>query len=402
MLDSHRATTRGRVGGALALGALAASTVLAAGAMSFSAPAWAVTDTVDLGTVDSFSVLGGSTVTNVPSSSLGGDLGLSPAAGSYITGFGDCSQVDGTIYTVDASGPACRENNPGLLTLARAHGAAAYADASSRLPDQTFADGDNQLGLVGEPLTAGVYRFGAAPTANLTGQLVLHGDASSVWIFQATSTLVTASDSSILLTGGARACNVFWQVASSATLGSGSTFVGTIMAAASIGVNSGVTVQGRALAGQAVTLDQDVFTHTSCASATTTSSTSSSSSTTSTSSTSTTSSTSPTSTSTTSTTSPTGTSTTSSSATTSTGPATSTATSPATSTATSTRTTAAAGPRNPGPPGTRRTTPAGSSRLAETGVSPALVPMTALALLLLVVGGLLMAGGRARVRIRRH
>ena len=117
-------------------------------------------------------------------------------------------------------------------------------------------------------LVGGVYNAGGA-TLGLTGTLTLDGqnDPSAVWIFQATSDLVTASSSTVRVINGGSACNVFWQVTSSATLGSGSTFVGTIMALSSITMANGVTVDGRALARNGeVTLINDTITRPACAS----------------------------------------------------------------------------------------------------------------------------------------
>jgi hypothetical protein len=108
-------------------------------------------------------------------------------------------------------------------------------------------------------------------TLDLTGTLTLDGqnDPNSVWIFQATSDLVTASLSNVTFVNGGQPCNVFWQVTSSATLGSGSTFVGTIMALTSITMNDGVTLEGRALARNGdVTLINDTITRSRCAATT--------------------------------------------------------------------------------------------------------------------------------------
>jgi uncharacterized repeat protein (TIGR01451 family) len=219
--------------------------------------------TVGLGTADSFAILAGSTITDVPASTITGDVGLSPAAGSFI-GL-TCAEVTGTIYSVDGSGPLpCRVTNAGLLTTAKNDLTVAYGSAAGRTPDTTFVAGDNQLG--GQTLSAGVYRFGGAVTANLIGNLTLSGDASDVWIFQATSTLITAASSSVTLTGGAQACNVFWQVGTSATIATSTSFVGTIMADQSIALQTGATLQGRAMAMiAAVTLDQNTITRPACA-----------------------------------------------------------------------------------------------------------------------------------------
>lgn len=224
--------------------------------------------TVNLLTTDGFAVLAATAVTNVPTSVITGNVGLSPAAGSNYAGI-TAAQVTGTIYAVDASGPAGSVNDPSLLTTAKNDLTTAYLDAAGRTPTTTFVAGDNQLG--GQTLTSGVYRFGHASTANITAAspLVLdaQGDPSAVFIFQATSDLVTASSSVVQLVNGAQACNVFWQIGSSATLGSSSTFIGTIMALTSVTVNSGVTVSGRVMArNAAVTLDADTITRPTCTS----------------------------------------------------------------------------------------------------------------------------------------
>ncbi|MBI3746416.1 MAG: DUF3494 domain-containing protein, partial [Chloroflexi bacterium] len=144
--------------------------------------------------------------------------------------------------------------------------ATAYTDAAGRPATATHAT------LGGLTLVAGVYNAGGA-TLGLTGTLTLDGqnDPNAVWIFQATSDLVTASSSTVRVINSGQACNVFWQVTSSATLGSGSTFVGTIMALTSITMANGVTVDGRALARNGdVTLINDTITRRTCAAPTST------------------------------------------------------------------------------------------------------------------------------------
>jgi hypothetical protein len=226
--------------------------------------------TVPLGTTAPFALLSGSGITNVPTSVISGDVGTSPITGAAITGL-TCAEVTGTIYTIDAAGPACRDEDPGLLTTAKNALTTAYDNAAGRTPDTTYVDLDNQLG--GEVLVAGIYRFGGATTANLIGNLELSGSADDVWIFQATSTLVTAASSTITFSGGAQACNVFWQVGSAATLGQDSSFAGTILAHDDISLASDVTVVGRLLAGGqanhvgAITLISDTITRSDCAAA---------------------------------------------------------------------------------------------------------------------------------------
>ena len=241
---------------------------------------------VDLGDADSYAVLAGSTVTNTGPTEIRGDLGVSP--GSAVTGFPPGEVQDGSIHTADGHAEDAKDD---LVT--------AYNDAAGRpTTDNINAD------LGGQTLVPGVYEGGGL---SVTGTLTLdaEGDSDAVFIFKASSTLVTASGSNISLTGDADACNVFWQVTSSATLGTNSDFVGTIMALTSITANTGASVEGRLLARNgAVTLDTNDVEVTGCAAQvpTSTTTTSTSTSTTSTTSTSTTS-TSTTSTSTTSTTS---------------------------------------------------------------------------------------------------
>jgi hypothetical protein len=206
---------------------------------------------VGLGTADSFALVAAAGISDAPTSTIQGDVGLSPAAGTFYTGL-TCAEVSGAIYAVNAAGPApCVTMNPGLLTTVTQAVTDSYDDAFGRSPDTTYVGVDNQLGG-GQTLVPGVYRFPAAATANLIGNVTLAGDADSVWIFQATSSLITAGSSTVTLTGGAQACNVFWQVGSSATIGGSSTLVGTVIANTSISVLGAATVNGRLFAGAKV------------------------------------------------------------------------------------------------------------------------------------------------------
>ena len=227
---------------------------------------------VQLLTTSPFAIIAGTAITDVPTSTIGGDVGLTPAAGTFYAGL-TCAEVSGTIYDVNGTGPApCVVNNPGLLTVAKNDLTTAYNDAASRIPDVTYNTADNQLG--GLSLVPGVYRFGHAATANLVGNMDLNGNgnADSVWIFQATSDLVFNAASSVTLTGGAQACNVFWQVGSAATLRTTASVVGTIIAHDDITLDDAVTLNGRLFAGGqanqagAVTLIHDTITTSNCAS----------------------------------------------------------------------------------------------------------------------------------------
>jgi hypothetical protein len=209
--------------------------------------------TVKLGTAASFAVLAGSTVTNTGPSTIEGSLGLAP--GTAVTGFPPGHVSNGSTYTADA-----------VALQAKADLTTGYLDAAGRTP---FVVTGTDLG--GLTLAPGVYR--GSSSLGLTGTVTLngHGDASAVFIFQAGSTLITASSSTVLLENGAQACNVFWQVGSSATLGSYSNFTGTIMALTSATLNTGVTVHGRVLARNgAVTLQNDTIAPSTCSSGTVT------------------------------------------------------------------------------------------------------------------------------------
>ncbi|HUG29582.1 MAG TPA: ice-binding family protein [Candidatus Limnocylindria bacterium] len=246
---------------------IGAPAVALLGTILLSSTAMAAPTAISLGTAAQFAILAGDRITNVPTSVILGDVGVTPDTGA---GMGlTCNEVTGTIYTVDEAGPLCRDVDPGLLTTAKNAVTTAYNSAAALTPDSTFAGADNQLGT--QNLVAGVYRFTAASTANLIGNLTLTGSSADVWIFQATSTLVTAANSSISFSGGAQACNVFWQVGSAATLGADSDFAGTILAHDDISLGNNVTVDGRLLAGGqanhagAVTLISDTITRSDCA-----------------------------------------------------------------------------------------------------------------------------------------
>lgn len=220
---------------------------------------------VNLGGADPFAVLAGSFITASTPSVVVGDVGLSPAVGTFYTGL-TTGMVTGTIYAVDATGPAGGAgNNPALLTTAKSNLVTAYDNAAGQ-PSTGVISAD----LGGQTLLPGVYKDNGAPASlSVTGTLTLNGggDTSAVFIFQSASTLTTASNSHIAFINGAQACNVFWQVGSSATLGTGSDFKGNILALVSITDNGGSTVEGRLLArNAAVTLNNTHVTKAGCVS----------------------------------------------------------------------------------------------------------------------------------------
>jgi Ice-binding-like/IPTL-CTERM motif len=202
-----------------------------------------------LGSAQSYAVLGGSTVTNTGASVIGGDLGLSP--GTAVTGFPPGVVVGGSIHAADAAALSAQSS------LTTAYNSAAGQSCTQDLTGQDLGS---------RTLTPGVYCFSSSGA--LTGSLTLNaqGNAAAVFIFKFGSTLTTASGSSVVMINGGTQCNVFWQVGSSATLGTSTAFAGNILALTSITATTGANIVGRALARNgAVTLDTNNITPSSCA-----------------------------------------------------------------------------------------------------------------------------------------
>ncbi len=191
-----------------------------------------------LGTTQTFAVLGGSTVTNTGSSIITGDLGVSP--GSAITGFPP-GIVIGTIHAADA-----------VALQAQSDLVVAYNDVAGQACGTDLTGQD----LGGMTLTPDAYCY--STSAQLTGTLTLdaQGDPNAVFVFQIGSTLTTATSAVVQVINGGSDCNVFWQVGVSATLGTGTTFAGNILALTTITLTTSATASGRVLARNgAVTLD---------------------------------------------------------------------------------------------------------------------------------------------------
>jgi hypothetical protein len=200
-----------------------------------------------LGTAQSFAVLGGSTVTNTGSSVITGDLGVSP--GSAVTGFPP-GIVVGTIHTANAVALQAQNDVTTAYNSLAAQGCTV---------DLTGQD------LGGRTLLPNVYCFSSS--AQLTGTLTLDfgGNPNAVFIFKTGSTLTTASNAVVNVINGGQNCNVFWQIGSSATLGTGTTFVGNLLALTSITMTTGARSFGRMLARNgAVTLDSNTVDRSAC------------------------------------------------------------------------------------------------------------------------------------------
>jgi hypothetical protein len=210
---------------------------------------------VDLRSAEPFVMLAKSGVSTVPTSIITGDIGLSPAAATFITGFSlladatnvfsTSTQVTGSIYAADYAVPA-----PAMLTAAVSDMELAFTDASVRAPDVTELGAGNIGGMT---LARGVYRWGTGlliPT-----DVTLTGTATDVWIFQVAEDLTMSSGARIVLTGGALPENVFWQVAGRVELGTTAHCEGTLLSQTSITLRTGASLLGRAMAQTAIDVD---------------------------------------------------------------------------------------------------------------------------------------------------
>ena len=246
-LFAHGLSARRRRSSIAGAGLLFSLGVLAV--LMLTSVAGAAPTSVGLGTSASFSVLAGAGITNTGPTTVSGDIGTYPT--TSITGSASMT-IGGTNHAGDA---VTQQAQNDLVT--------AYNTAAGEGPTNPVA-----ADLAGLTLKAGVYN--SASSLGLSGALTLDaaGDPNAVFVFQAGSALTTASGSSINLINGAQACNVFWQIGSSATLGTGSSFRGTIIALTSITLTTGATLDGRALARNgAVTLDTNTITSSACVTA---------------------------------------------------------------------------------------------------------------------------------------
>ncbi len=214
---------------------------------------------VNLGTSANYVILAKTAINNISISAVTGDLGLSPAATSYITGlaltnltgYATSVQVTGKLYAADMAVPT-----PVNLTTAVSNMITAYNDAAGRLKPDFLELGTGNIG--GKTLAPGLYKW--TNTVTMPSDVTINGSATDVWIFQIAGNLNMSSAVKITLTGGAMAKNIFWQVAGQATLGTTSHFEGVLLSMTGITFQTGASMNGRALAQTAVVLDANIIT----------------------------------------------------------------------------------------------------------------------------------------------
>ena len=213
---------------------------------------------VNLGTSANYVILAKTEITNIATSVLTGDLGLSPAATSYITGLAltnatgnaTSAQVTGLVFAADMAVPT-----PSNLTTAVNNMVTAYTDAAGRpFPDFLELNTGN---IGGKTLVPGLYKWTTSVT--MPADVTISGSATDVWIFQIAGNLSISSAVKITLAGGALSKNIFWQVAGQVTLGTTSHFEGVILSMTGISLQTGASMNGRALAQTAVTLDANTI-----------------------------------------------------------------------------------------------------------------------------------------------
>ena len=210
---------------------------------------------VNLGVAGNFVILSKSGITDVPKSTITGDIGTSPITGAAIGV--TCAEVTGTIYSVNAAGPLpCRVTNATRLTTAVGDMQTAYTDAAGRSKPDFVNLGAGNIG--GKTLTPGLYKWTTAVI--IPTDVTILGGPNDVFIFQVDGTLKMSSAVKFTLAGGAQAKNIFWQTAGAVTLGTTSHFEGNILGQTGINMQTGASINGRMLAQTAVTLQMNTVT----------------------------------------------------------------------------------------------------------------------------------------------
>ena len=212
-----------------------------------------------LGTAGNFVILAKTAISTVPASVITGDIGVSPAAETFLTGFSQTKftgystapQVTGFMYAADMTPPT-----PTMMTTAISDMETAYTDAAGRVTPDYVNVGTGAIG--GMTLTAGLYNWTSSVT--IGADLTISGGANDVWIFQMSGDLTMSNGFSVFLSGGAQAKNIFWQVAGETIIGTTAHFEGVILSQTAITMNTGASMNGKALAQSQVALDQATVT----------------------------------------------------------------------------------------------------------------------------------------------
>ncbi|MFV8337030.1 ice-binding protein [Flavobacterium sp. RSP29] len=207
---------------------------------------------VNLGIAGEFAILSKTGITDVYKSTITGDVGSSPITGAAI--LVRCTEVTGTIYTVDAAGPLpCSVTNATKLTAGVGDMQTAYTDAAGRTNPDFLNLGAGNIG--GKTLTPGLYKWTTA--LNIPTDITISGSSTDVFIFQVAGTLKLSSAVRMTLTGGVQAKNIFWVVSDAVTCGTSSHFEGNILGMTGINLQTEATINGRLLAQTAVTLQMN-------------------------------------------------------------------------------------------------------------------------------------------------
>jgi hypothetical protein len=216
---------------------------------------------VSLGTAQNYTILSKAGISTTGTTSIVGDIGISPIAGTAFTGFSETLDPTGafatsTLVTGRLFAASYTAPTPSVLGIAVGDMETAYTDAAGRTGTDflNLASGN----LDGETLAPGLYTWNSA--LNVTNSITFSGSASDVWILQVENRFNLANDAQILLAGGAQASNIFWQTAEGATLGTNSHFEGILLTATDIAVQTNATVNGNLLAQTAVTLEGNAIT----------------------------------------------------------------------------------------------------------------------------------------------
>jgi len=222
------------------------------------------TQIINLGTAETFVLLAKSGITNTGTTHITGNIGVSPAAATYMTGFGliadstnifsTSSSVTGKVYAADYAVPT-----PTNMTTAISDMQTAYAEAAGRsIPDYTELYAGN---ISGRTLVPGLYKWGTGVLITNAG-VTISGGAKDIWIFQIAGDLTVNNGAIVTLSGGAQAKNIFWQVGggTGVALGTDCAFEGIILAAKAITINTGTALNGRALAQTNITLNANIIT----------------------------------------------------------------------------------------------------------------------------------------------